>query len=134
MANSLKLCVLLLFFTLCSCQKVFETHYDYTSPVAESGQQCITQCQRVRDVCKRHCGVNPELCIKNEKAKSLKKYSSYVKERRRKGLPVTKDSNYFYNPLQCSKELCQCDSDYRACYELCGGQVHERQVCVKNCD
>lgn len=133
MINFNRLFTVICLVLLSGCQKVYETQYDYNQPVAETGRQCVTQCQRAKAVCEKHCQ-DPAACKKQAKTKALEDYALYVSAQEQKGLPVTKDSNSFYNPLQCSQELCQCDSDYRACYELCGGTISSRQVCIKNCD
>lgn len=129
-----RLTIIFFLVLLSGCQKVYETQYNFNQPTSEVGQQCITKCQRIKAVCEKNCQGGIDACLKRAKAKSLADFDRYAKDRQEKGLPITKDSNSFYNPLQCSDEFCQCDGDYRACYELCGGDVEAKQVCVKNCD
>ncbi len=126
--------IVFLLILLSGCQKVYETQYDFNQPANETGQQCITKCQRIKAICQKNCQGSVEACLKRAKDKALADYANYANDRQEKGLLVTKDSNSFYDPLQCSEEICRCDNDYRACYELCGGVIQAKQVCIKNCD
>ncbi len=129
----LRFIVLWFLVVLTGCQKVYQTHYDYSPPNFSRGQQCIEQCALTRDQCYDNCGPDLSTCQARVANEARRAYERYVLEQETLEKPIARDLNSFNNPLQCAQEACQCDRDYRACYELCGGRIHKTEVCIKNC-
>jgi hypothetical protein len=118
---------------LAGCSAKYEKYYTYEFPPSEDGKQCIQQCMKTKDRCLSLCTNDQDLCHKNSWLQADKEYQRYVKERQLVGRSINRDMNSFYDPLQCSKVSCDCESDYRACYRMCGGVVKVGKRCVAHC-
>ena len=104
------------------CASNYETIYHYSPPVSERGQQCVAQCDQANDSCQRLCyGAS---CQADAKEQAQTAYDEYTAQQQMDGLSVTRNLASFYDTRQCKAlASCQCEPEYRACYQLCGGQV-----------
>lgn len=99
------------------------THYTYIPPTAVEGQQCVKQCKQSRQTCKKLCNRGNGACMSQARAGAQKEFADYQRQRRAHNKPVDKTVNDFFEPNSCVSKECGCESDFSACYEMCGGQA-----------
>ena len=119
--------------TMMACSSVYDTQYRYQKPSSESGKQCIVQCQQTKNTCQQLCQNDSPLCKARARERARQDFNEYVSQRKIAGKPIVRDLDSFYDPLQCASPTCNCEADYRACYQMCGGQVVAEKKCVANC-
>jgi len=122
-----------LILTLASCSAKYEKYYEFDFSPNKDSKQCIAQCVKTKTRCTSLCTNNDVLCKKNSTLQAQLEYQSYVKEKTVEGGTINRDLDSYYAPLQCSKISCDCEADYRACYQMCGGVVKVKQRCIANC-
>lgn len=125
--------LLIIAMFMVACSSVYDTSYSYQSPVSQSGKQCTVQCLQTKNSCQQLCQNDSPACKARARERARLDYNDYVSSQNIAGKPVTRDLNSFYDPLQCASPSCNCEADFRACYQLCGGQVKEEKTCVANC-
>lgn len=118
-------------FVLLGCAH-YQTNYAFKSPHSEEGQLCINECRTSKTVCQQQCLSQDPNCLRQVKAEARVEYDAYVGEHA--GQPIHRDFNAFYHPEKCAHSGCSCEVDYRACFELCGGQLIPYERCVSHCD
>jgi hypothetical protein len=110
--------MLLLILTACKT-----THYEYTAPTSDMGRLCITQCAGIKE----RCMGNEYERAQDEKSRCERSSDNTFRICMSKA--KTKDDE-----KQCDKKrsICgayentdRCETDYRACYGGCGGQIRE---------
>ncbi len=116
--------IALLFFTTClflgGCATTTGPKtYLYQPPTDTEGQKCILACKQSRALCKNTCNPGAKQCLLDAK----KEHEQYVEKREVMGLTAPQTLKQFVQAKQCSPKQCGCDTDYRSCYELCGGAV-----------
>lgn len=119
---------------LASCAKTYKTVYDFEGPQGQGGEACISNCVKTKQQCQKLCLSEDDNCDVAARARAKKNYELYVQRQTEQGKSLINDLNSYYNPLQCEHFMCHCEEDFRACYRLCGGHTHKRNVCIKNCD
>lgn len=125
---------LFLLFSLSGCQKVMISALEYSPPAQDKGKECLVQCQNVRDQCSLSCNESINACLTQKRTEALDNLTRYQTRVSADPELPERDFNSFYNTLQCDTPMCRCEVNYRACYQLCGGQVKERSVCLEHCD
>lgn len=129
------LAVAFVFIGLGACKKpIYETETQWSAPSGEKAKNCVSLCQKSREQCSYLCKKADDDCQLNNQNQAQKEYDAYVSQQNYSGLPITRDLNSFYDPLKCTHQSCQCEEDYRVCYQLCGGKVTDKKRCVANCD
>lgn len=121
------LCILL----LTSCAAQYETYYVFDNIKGENNEQCVKYCQSSKLKCANTCRNNGEFCKKSTNSSAKLEDQSYLKD------IAIKDEVSFqeltYNSIQCTEISCDCERDYRACYQMCGGTIHIKKRCIANC-
>lgn len=133
MKNKIKLIFLLTGFLLAACSAKYETYYEYKEPASESANICVQQCQLSKNRCQKMCTNDDSLCQKNALMQAQLEYKKYINQQLTAGTTASRDLNSFYDPLQCAKTSCDCQQDYKACFQLCGGIIKVKQRCIANC-
>ncbi len=135
-----KLCLLIPFFLLASCDSLILNSDPYTlvPPPTEQGKTCVKQCPVAKAQCLRNCEALKNTCVHNAQLNAQQSYLQYVNDRMAQGLLVDKSEADFYAQARNCPELqyCQkgCDVNMRSCHSYCGGQVLQNGNCVANCD
>ena len=124
------LCLVLALF---ACSAKYEKYYEFSYEPNTQSKQCIEQCVKTKSKCLSLCTNDDELCKKNSTLQANLEYNNYVKEKMIEGKTINRDLDSYYAPLQCSKVSCDCEADYRACYQMCGGVVKMKKRCVAHC-
>ncbi len=120
-------------FSLMACPAKYEKYYEFDFAPNAKGKQCVEQCVKTKEQCSRLCTNDDALCKKNSTLQAQLEYSNYVNEKMVEGGTINRDLDSYYAPLQCSKVSCDCEADYRACYQMCGGVVKVKKRCVAHC-
>ena len=103
-----------------SCSPRYKTSYSFTTPPSAEGRSCINQCETIKVQCKQTAGKKAEREILYEK----EDYAECIRERR----GHCADGSLWIEP-----DYSKCESNYRKCFESCGGKVTEITECVSNC-
>jgi len=115
-------------------EPIYRTDATYTAPTTTQGNACVASCQTTEQVCRgreddRSRAEYPA-CMESAKA--------HYSECRRHFDKATCDINRSGDERRCNRKLTpsynSCTRSFNSCYRNCGGQVIEKQVCVKNCD
>ena len=92
------------------------TEYKYTPPAGKSGQLCIERCVQTQMDCRQ--------AEQDRSARANRKCEHDAEVEYNACLKYAEDKK------KCVQQICydtpsvgQCDIDYRACYQNCGGQV-----------
>jgi hypothetical protein len=109
---------------------MYRTQYSYTPPADPMGKICLTNCQNSKNQCTQmrqmqenqsrmqvqqcetNANINYQNCVKVPNAVCQRADCSYLRN---------------------SVIALDCQGDYNACYQNCGGSVRSQQVCVANC-
>lgn len=135
MLNPLRWLYLLgIIILLSGCGPVYKTTYSLIPPVTADGKQCVKQCQQSKRLCQNLCNSEHGSCIARTKREARAQYKHYQQEQQRQGKPVENTFADFYNPAGCTKRACGCKEDYRACFQMCGGELVPHRQCISNCD
>ncbi len=131
MKNKVKAIKLLVIFLfpgfLISCGPIYDTQYSYFPPESSEGRACIFQCENSRSQCQE---------LEHYRNQDCERRSTYDYERCRDDIRYRYDREPKWN--ECSESSCsadeeRCDSQFRYCYQSCGGRVDAQTVCVANC-
>lgn len=110
------------------CGPVYDTAYSFRPPPSGTGRVCVSQCETSR----RQCGQLEDLRARQcEHDSQRQRVLCEAEVRIEKG----REPKWY----ECGSELCSanydlCESDYRSCYQACGGEVRAETRCVANCD
>ena len=126
-------CLLLITSFITACGPMYTTTYSYVGPKDTKGQMCVMQCQQSKSLCQRLCSSESENCKSRAMGDARFKYEEYLSERRSQGKTAEKNMNSFYDSSECGR-TCNCDDDYRSCFQLCGGQVIPQTTCTAFCN
>lgn len=125
---------LMILLLLASCVSKYKSVVAYHPPSSKNGQSCVQKCKVTRTNCQSVCHAGETNCDDVAWLRAEDDYDNYLKKQNVEGKPVYRDLSSFYNPLQCDKSACQCEEDFRVCYQMCGGKTSTMKRCVKNCD
>lgn len=141
----------------CSTKPQYTTRYTLTPPASAQGRTCVATCQGNKQLCainvrgekqqcradkksqaqdcKRRAGDSYRNCLNrtppgtSASSRSLQRtHRSYCRTKR-----DTDRNNCGYRSSSCRPST-DCDRDYRGCFKQCGGKVHARSVCYRNCE
>jgi len=112
-------------FLLNACVAEYETYYVFDSMPTENISQCVNYCQKTKDKCSQSCSKGISLCKKDHNLQAEPGDSSYLNN--------NEVTNLVFDPVQCVEMSCDCDRDYRACYQMCGGTIQTKKRCIANC-
>lgn len=121
--------------TLAGCmttEPIFRTDSTYIAPATTQGNSCIASCQTTEQICRGrvddHFRASFPACMEraNNDYYQCRKYFDQS----------TCDINRRADERRCDKSpsYSSCTRSFNSCYKNCGGQVIEKQICVKNCD
>lgn len=119
---------------LAGCGPMYETTYTYVAPSGAAGKRCVRQCTQSKQLCQRVCHRDENACMKRARRDARGQLKQYRHQRQRQGLPVEKNLNDFLDTSLCQSRNCGCDDDYRACFQMCGGELVPHRKCVAFCD
>jgi hypothetical protein len=115
--------LILAVFLMVGCSGTSSTTvYSYSPPTSVDGHACVDECQQSKAVCEQSCAVpNPE-CIAREQAKAKQEFN----EQQTYGQPA-QPLEAFYHPERCEHLGCDCETNYKVCYQLCGTrtEIHD---------
>ncbi|MBS0359447.1 MAG: hypothetical protein JSS53_09275 [Proteobacteria bacterium] len=116
--------VLLSLLALTACSTTPKKSYSFEPPKSPQGQACVMQCQETKNVCDQFCDAEQQNCQTRAKDQAKFDYEQYVAARTREGKPADRQVTDFYLPNTCAADFtCQCEDDFRACFQMCGGKV-----------
>ena len=134
--NSYKLMMLafVLIFFACSCAPRYRTTYDFTPPTSEQGKTCVFQCENTKLQCEQLQEMKLQNCRDREDLKQQKCQDKAEKEYER----CKAKGNQICFQAACPISECykgtKCETQYRRCYQTCGGKVTSTRSCVANCE
>jgi hypothetical protein len=101
------------------------TTYEYVVPASDAGRLCVTQCAAVQETCRGNAQAQAsrdyERCESREKDKLVR--CLLLADTKEKKASCQKKRDYCIEFADDES----CESRYRACYQMCGGQVIERE-------
>jgi len=126
MSHSLRLIALFVFaviLTGCTTMGRSPSSYKLVMPTTAKGMRCVQRCKTMKNTCYKMChNVDPS-CLDQEKNNAKQRFDNYRQKTVEKEENVEKSWQDFYNPNVCKDTVCGCHHDYRACVQLCGGQL-----------
>lgn len=113
---------------LSGCGPIYDTQYTFIPPDDGNGRACVYQCENGKQQCEELEELKEESCEERAEAEYAR-----CEERiyRRKGRDPKWNECYRES---CSSDSERCETNYRSCYQSCGGKVNAETVCVANCD
>jgi len=118
---------------LSGCGPLYQTKYTYTPPTTWQGRQCVNRCINHKSQCQARCRIETQQCRSNAMEAARPQYRKYVRAQKRQGKAVVMSLSDFADTNSCN-DSCGCMTDYRQCYNNCGGTVNSQQVCVAFCN
>lgn len=116
---------------LAGCGPVYQTVYNYEPPRDEIGMRCVRQCEDTMRECLQKEELKDENCRKEYHIADLE-YQRCRELARQRG---EKPERCYRRGVYCSSgDRERCESQYRLCYENCGGVIRSKQVCSMFCD
>lgn len=134
----------------------YETQYSLTAPKSAQGRQCAVMCHGNRQTCAANVSAETRQCTadnrQNCRRRARSQFRSCLDNMPRGTTASARDiqrahhsncrsslgSDRSYCDRSSFRRECRpntdCAADYRQCFKLCGGDVLETRVCVKNCD
>ncbi len=119
--------------SLVACSAKYETYYEFDDTSKVNVQECVSYCKLTKEKCINQCVANGDLCQKAPNNSANLTKSDYVKDIQVNEDALPENSALTYDPLQCVSTQCDCDNDYRTCYQMCGGKVRKKERCMANC-
>lgn len=110
------------FLMMFGCAPTYETYYEYKDIKSGEFANCVSYCKVAKDTCLQKCHRQQSMCGTHAKSDLIDGLSK-----------PHADSTLNLYVQQCQESACDCDSDYRACYEMCGGKVIKKERCISNC-
>lgn len=109
------------------CGPIYDTAYTFRPPTSGIGRICAAQ-----------CGVSRGQCAQLEDVRARQCESASQRDRILCETEVRIDKGREPKWYECGSDLCSanyelCESNYRACYQACGGEVRAETRCVANC-
>jgi hypothetical protein len=97
--------------------------YRYQAPTSAEGKVCLSKCEATRSACQQNCVADQSSCLNKAQNRANFLYQEYVSQCQLENVPVEKNVSAFLDDTQCKLQACECDKDYRACFQLCGGKL-----------
>lgn len=123
MSVPLKIIFWLVSLSVISACSLKNPTYEFSAAENVQQQQCFDHCAQILKFCKRLDRQQYQLC-------SMQRMMNRIQLSGCCGRAAPCFSSYSV----CTTEQYQCNSDFRACYEQCGGTVTEIAPCEKDCD
>jgi len=120
--------LLVVSFSLSGCGPVYSTHYTYSPPDDPHGKACVFQCENSKLQCQQIKDMEAMQC--RDQAELRYRDCQRRNDRRREG----EKRDNCYRTYCSSANYEQCEERYRACYQICGGEVVGEEVCTAFCD
>ncbi len=119
-----------------ACGPQFETRYSYAPPPTNAGKLCATQCQTVKNYCRRTCRAEEGSCEAQQQSRAQQEYNQYAKRQQAAKREIERTPSSFLSYGACDAEMCNenCETDFRICYSTCGGEVRESVICTSGCE
>ncbi|MFP4154091.1 MAG: hypothetical protein ACOC00_00515 [Halothiobacillaceae bacterium] len=112
------------------CGPVYQTEYRYSPPADSESKRCITECARIREMCRAtaeaRAAKEQAACQQNASIRYAACLATASDDAARQKCSLN---------TYCDRDAdtAPCDADYRQCYQTCGGTVEAYQVCVFGC-
>ncbi len=120
-----------LLILLSACGPIYSTKYRFIPPQDVWSRQCITECLRINDNCytqaENRAAKERMQC---EQAASIR-YATCIATAKTEAASKNCSQHSFCNQ---TADTSRCDSEYRHCYQNCGGIVEAYQVCEFGCN
>ncbi len=125
------LTLLLLIPLLAGCGPVYRTVYDYVPPDDPAGKQCLNQCLQMYETCRS----SAENRAAQERA-TCQQTAALTYAACLASAKTDLDRSRCSSSSYCNRQadFSYCMSNYRLCYQNCGGIVTSREECVEFCD
>lgn len=116
-----KLSCILLLATLSGC---LGNTYKFIPPHSAEGKRCVNECIVMKQSCKNNCSSNKHMCSLTKNVTKLTNHS-IKKDSLHRHSAHGHDFDHDFGFNNCNTYSCthECEEDYRACYENCGGNV-----------
>mgnify|MGYP001437329553 CR=1 FL=1 len=115
-----------------ACGPIYNTEYTYVPPKSKVGKMCISQCQQNKMMCEQLNESRKDACLAKVRQDALYEYELYKLNQEKLKQPVLKSPRNFEKNWKCS-QTSQCQTNFKTCYESCGGEIHTHQVCTAFC-
>lgn len=119
--------IYLSFLATVSCGPIYDTKYNFIPPTSSEGRACIFQCENSRSQC---------IELENYRNQDCQQRSDYDQRRCEDDIRYREGREpkwYECGSNSCSVDQERCESQFRYCYQSCGGRVDAQTVCVANC-
>jgi hypothetical protein len=107
-----------LFLVACGIQRRPQS-YRLVPPSTAKGQNCLKHCHTVKMMCYKMCHSADPSCIERAQSQAKQRFEQYAKDTSQ----TPKTWHDFYHPNVCKDKACGCQTDYQACFQMCGGQL-----------
>jgi hypothetical protein len=123
-----------LMLLLAACSPIYTTDYSFDPPPSNTGRTCVLQCENSKLLCDQLVESRYDSCLQRAELQ-------YQSCESRKIYKIDYDSGntkcvqncYCYRD-SCSKDETTCGTQYRTCYQTCGGKVTSKTYCTSNCE
>jgi hypothetical protein len=112
---------------LFGCGPIYDTTYTFIPPEDNRGQICTFQCENSKSQC-----IQLEE-MKESNCQSRSDAQRYICEERIRAQYGREPKWYECGGETCSADEARCESQYRSCYQACGGRVIAETRCIANC-
>ncbi len=109
------------------CGPMYDTRYTFVPPESQSGRTCTFQCENSKMQCQQIEQMRNDTC--EERARIEQQQCQWNMQMQGK-----KEKWYDCGLSSCSEDTERCESQYRSCFQMCGGTVRSETVCIANCD
>ena len=116
-----------------ACSPVYKTTFTYTPPETDAGKLCIAQCENNKIQCAQLEQMRYSSCQQQSDFDYHLCRSRRVYRYNHKGHRKCVSNCYCYH-RNCYQKTTACESNYRLCYEACGGKIISETQCVERCD
>ena len=118
----------------CATGPQYRTDTNYIAPPTVQGATCAASCQTSEQVCRgreddRSRAEYPA-CMQRARTAYNECIAGYYPT----GCDVARQNAEHFCNDDLSPSYKTCTRSYNSCYKSCGGQVIQKEVCVKNCD
>lgn len=113
---------------LSACGPIYDTQYSFIPPKNSQGRICIGNCDNLQMQC-RH--------IEDMRVSQCEQQSRLDRDLCERELRLDEDRSakwYECTGISCTSDYTLCESQYRNCFQSCGGEVRAETRCVANCD
>ncbi len=115
-----KLHVIALLLVLSGC---LGNNYKFIPPQSFEGKRCVNDCLNMKQSCKNNCRSQKNMCSLTKNVTKITNHS--IRKNSLHNHDVFSNDFSDFGANGCNNYSCisECEDDYRACYENCGGDV-----------